>query len=219
MNIQYYGHSCFKITTKPAGRATEDVTFFIDPFDKSIGLRPPQGQTDIIFVTHNHPDHNNTGALKGDPITIDTPGEYSIKGVNTTGIDTFHGQFKPGQKEHNTVYLIESEELKICHLGDLGEELDPKTLELIEGVDILFIPVGGKYTLDGKKAAELTRNIEPKIVIPMHYKINGSTVDIDTEKKFCSEMGNCPREKTNKLSVKKKDLEEKNLEVVLMGIE
>jgi L-ascorbate metabolism protein UlaG (beta-lactamase superfamily) len=219
MNIQYYGHSCFKITTKPAGRATDDVVVFIDPFDKSVGLRPPQGQANAVFITHNHPDHNNFSALKGDPMIIDTPGEYSIKGINVTGIDIFHGEFQAGKKEHNTIFIMEVEDMKICHVGDLGEDIAPETLEMIEGVDVLFIPVGGKYTIGGKKAAEICRKTEPKIIIPMHYKMNGSTVDIDTEKKFCTEMGNCPSEKVNRLNLKKKDLEEKMMEVVLMGIE
>jgi L-ascorbate metabolism protein UlaG (beta-lactamase superfamily) len=218
MNIQYYGHSCFKITTKPAGRATEGIAIFFDPFDKSIGLRPPQGQADIVFVTHQHPDHNNIEALKGNPIIIDTPGEYAIKGINATGIETFHDAKEGAERGKNIVFTIDSEDIKVCHLGDLGTELSPHQLEEME-VDILFIPIGGKYTLGGEKAAELVRKIEPKIVIPMHYKINGSTLDIDTEKKFCSEMGNCPRNKISKMNLKKKDLEEKNMEVILMDIE
>ena len=218
MNIQYYGHSCFKITTKPAGRATEDISIFFDPFDKSVGLRPPQGQADIIFVTHQHHDHNNIEALKGNPIVIDTPGEYAIKGVNAVGIDTFHDTKEGSLQGKNTVFTIDSEDIKVCHLGDLGAELSPHQMEEME-VDILFVPIGGKYTLDGEKAADLVRKIEPKIVIPMHYKINGSTIDIDTEKKFCDEMGNCPKEKVSKINIKKKDLEDKNMEVILMSIE
>lgn len=218
MNIQYYGHSCFKITTKPAGRATEDVVIFLDPFDKSVGLRPPQGQADIIFVSHQHSDHNNIEALKGTPVIIDTPGEYAVKGINAVGIDTFHDTKEGAERGKNTVFTIDSEDLKVCHLGDLGTDLSPHQLEEME-VDILFVPVGGKSALNGEKAAELVRKIEPKIIIPMHYKINGSAIEIDTEKKFCDEMGNCPKEKVSKLNLKKKDLEDKNMEVILMSIE
>jgi L-ascorbate metabolism protein UlaG (beta-lactamase superfamily) len=219
MNIQYYGHSCFKITTKPAGRATDDVVIFIDPFDKSIGLRPPQSQADVVFVTHPHHDHNNIEALKGEPIIIDTPGEYSTKGINAFGLDTFHDDKEGTLRGRNTVYVIDSEDMRVCHLGDLGTDLGSKQLEEINGVDILFVPIGGKYTIDGKKAVEIVRQIEPSVIIPMHYKMKGSTVDIDDEKKFCSEMGNCPREKVSKYNIKKKDLEGKNMEVVMMDIE
>ncbi len=219
MNIQYYGHSCFKITTKPAGRATEDVVIFIDPFDRSLGLRPPQGQASIVFVSHDHYDHNNASALKGDPVIIDTPGEYSIKGVNIVGIDAVHDNKDGAERGRNTIFILESEDIKLCHMGDLGAALTSEQLEKINGADILLIPVGGKYTIDGKTAAEIARKIEPSIVIPMHYKIKGSKIDIANEKKFCDEMGNCPESKTSKLNIKKKDLEGKNEEVVIMNIE
>jgi len=217
MNIQYYGHSCFKITAKPAGRGQEDVTMFIDPFDKSIGLRPPQGQADLVLVTHEHPDHNNVEALKCDPSVVNIPGEYSVKGVNIVGLASEHGDAQ--HSVLNTMFILETEDLKICHMGDLGVDLSEKQLEEIDGVDVLMVPIGGKYTIDGKKAAEMIKKIEPAIVIPMHYKITGSTVDIEDEKKFCNEMGNCPKEKVSKLNLKKKDLEGKSMEVVLMGIE
>ena len=219
MQIQYYGHSCFKITTKPAGRGQDDVVIFIDPFDKSVGLRPPQGNANLVLVTHDHPDHNNVEALKGEPSVIDIPGEYSVKGVNIMGISAYHDAKEGAERGQNTIFVLESEEMRICHLGDLGHDLTEKQLEVINGVDILMVPIGGKYTIDGEKACDVVRKIEPNMVIPMHYKINGSTVDVADEKKFCSEMGNCPKDKVSKFSIKKKDLEEKNMEVVLMGIE
>lgn len=219
MNITYYGQSCFKITAKPAGRATEDVVIFTDPFDRSIGLRPPQGHADIVFVSHSHHDHNNISALKDEPVVIDLPGEYSAKGVNAVGIDSSHDKKEGAELGRNTIFIFESEDLRICHLGDLGCDLTSSQLEEIDGVDILFVPIGGNYTIDGKEAAELVRKIEPKIVIPMHYKIKGSSVDIADEKKFCNEIGNCASQKVSKLTLKKKDLENKSMEVLLMSIE
>jgi L-ascorbate metabolism protein UlaG (beta-lactamase superfamily) len=219
MQIQYYGHSCFKITTKPAGRGQDDVVIFIDPFDKSVGLRPPQGNANLVLVTHDHPDHNNVSALKGDPRVIDIPGEYSVFGVNIIGISSFHDEKGGTERGQNTIYVFETEEMRLCHMGDLGADLSEKQLEEINGVDILMIPIGGKYTIDGEKAADIVRKIEPKVVIPMHYKMPGLTVDIEDEKKFCSEMGNCPKEKVSKFTIKSKDIEEKSMEVMLMGIE
>lgn len=216
MLIQYYGHSCFKLVTKPGGRATEDITLFFDPFDKETGLKPPQGQADVVFVSHDHHDHNNVGALKGSPVIIETPGEYAVKGINVVGVDAFHDATNGEERGRTTIYILEVEDLKICHLGDLGSDLTSKQLEEIDGVDVLFIPIGGKYTIDGKKATELIKKIEPAIVIPMHYKMSGSTVEIEDESRFCNEMGNCPQEKITKLNLKKKDLENKKMEVVLM---
>jgi L-ascorbate metabolism protein UlaG (beta-lactamase superfamily) len=217
MNIQYYGHSCFKITTKPAGRGREDVTIFLDPFDKSIGLRPPQGQADLVLVSHAHYNHNNVSVLKGEPTIINTPGEYSVKGINIVGLNSQCGPTK--DPVVNTIFILESEDLRICHLGDLGTDLDGKQLEEIGGVNILMIPVGGKHTLDGKEAVDIIRKIEPNMVIPMHYKINGSTVDVADENKFCSEIGSCPKEKVSKINIKKKDLEGKSMDVVIMTTE
>jgi len=216
MNIQYYGHSCFKITTKPAGRGQEDAVIFLDPFDKSIGLRPPQGQADLVLVSHNHSYHNNVEVLKGEPRILDIPGEYSVKGINVIGIQSYHSDKKDIA---NTIFILESEDLKVCHLGDLGTDLNEKQLEEIDGVDVLMIPIGGKFTIDAKKAIDLIRKIEPTIIIPMHYKMKGSASDADDEKKFCNEMGNCPREKVSKINIKKKDLEGKSMEVVVMDIE
>ena len=214
MIIQYYGHSCFKISAKPLGRGQEEVSIFLDPFDRETGLRPPQGQADLALVSHQHHDHNNVQSLKGNPTVIDIPGEYSFKGISVIGIPSFHDT---DRKMANTIFILEAEEMRICHLGDLGIELDQKDLELIDGVDVLMIPIGGKYTIDAKKAVDLIKKIEPAIIIPMHYKIEGSTIDIDSEKKFCNEIGNCSREKVSRINIKKKDLEEKVMETIVMN--
>ena len=219
MNIQYYGHACFKITTKPAGRGQEEVTIFVDPFDKKIGLRPPQGGADLVLVSHHHHDHDNVAALKDDPYVIDIPGEYSVKGINIVGIKTCHRQKRRRGKGQRTIYILESEEMRLCHLGDLGHVLDEKQLELVNGIDILMIPVGGNYTIGAKEAVDIIKKMEPSVVIPMHYKMDGSVVEIDSEKKFCAEMGNCPKKKISKFSIKKKDLEGKSMQVILMGLE
>ncbi len=218
MNIQYYGHSCFKITTKPSGRATDEVVIFMDPFDKKIGLKPPQGKADIVFVSHNHYDHNNTDALKNNPLIVDTPGEFSIKNINVTGIEVFHDKKDGAERGLVTAFVLELEDMRICHLGDLGTELTSKQAEKINGIDILFIPIGGNYTLNGQEATKTIHKLEPKIVIPMHFKIKGTTADIEDEKGFCQEIGSCPSEKVNKINLRKKDLADKNMEVILMEI-
>lgn len=224
MNIQYYGHSCFKFTTKPGGRNTDNVVAFIDPFDKYIGLKPPQGRADVVFISHTqHDDHNNEKAIKGDPVVIDTPGEYSAKGINVTGIDSFHDDKEGEERGRNTIFVLETEDIKICHLGDLGTELTPEQIDKIGEIDILLIPVGGNFTIDGKIAAKITQKLEPSLVVPMHFKVSGlksfktgKILDISDEKEFCSEMGGCPKEKVNKITLKKKDLADKNMEVLLM---
>lgn len=217
MTIQWYGHSCFKITTKPEGRGSgEDVVIFTDPFDRSIGLRPPQGRADVVTVSHDHADHNNPSALKGEPQVLDLPGEYSIKGVSITGIGSFHDKVQGEKFGLNTIFVIESEGIRFCHLGNLGTSLDKKQLEEVNGVDILAVSVGEAEWLTAKEAKSLVDQIEPKIVLPMHYKVPGLKLKIGDEKKFCKEIGLCPKERFPKLSVKKKDLEGEKIQVVLM---
>ncbi len=216
MNISWYGHSCFKIQTKPK-RGSEEITIITDPFDKAIGLRPPQGQTDIATVSHAHFDHNNTKSLKGDFFEIDAPGEYSIKNVHIEGIESFHDDQNGKERGRNTIFIIESEDLRVCHLGDLGHLLTESQVEAIGEIDVLMIPVGGTYTLDTEEAEKVVGQLEPKIIIPMHYKVKGLKVDIDDEKAFCKEFGTKTNGET-KLNIKKKDLEEIENKLVVMSI-
>lgn len=215
MNIQYYGDYCFKISTKPAGRATEDVVIWTDLLEKGSGLRSPQGQADIVFLTHGNTDEVKEN-LKGEPTVIDAPGEYSAKGVAALGFPAFQDAEEGAKRGQNTLYVFESEEIHVAFLGALGHDLSPETLEKLNGVDILFIPIGGAGALEPKLAAELARKIEPNIVIPMHYKIAGLTLPLESEKAFCDAIGNCPKEMLPKLNIKKKDLEGKQLEIVLL---
>lgn len=217
MTIQWYGHSCFKISTKPEGRGSgEDIVIFTDPYNKEIGLRPPQGKADIVTVSHDHFDHNNAKALRAEPSILDMPGEYSIKGISIKGVNSFHDKKEGAERGQNTIFIFESEGIRVCHLGDLATELDKKQIEEINGVDILMVPVGGRFSLNGKEAKAVIDQIEPKIVLPMHYKIKESKFQGDDEKTFCREIGTCPREKLPKLIIKKKDFEDKKMEVVIM---
>lgn len=214
MNIQYYGDFCFKISTKPAGRATEDIIIWTDPLQKGSGLRSPQGQVDLIFLSHEQEDIKDT--IKEGTVVFDAPGEYAAKGVAALGFPTYRDREEGRERGQNTVYIFESEDIHICYLGALGHDLSPELLDKLNGVDVLFIPVGDSDTMDAKLAAELVRKIEPNIVIPMHYKIPGLTLSLETEKAFCDAIGNCPKETLPKLNIKKKDLEGKMMEVVLL---
>lgn len=215
MNIQYYGDYCFKISTKPAGRATEDVIIWTDPLSKGAGLRSPQGSVDVVFLSHSSQE-DNKDAFKEETVVFDAPGEYAAKGISALGFPSYRDLEEGKTRGQNTLFVFDSEDLHICYLGALGSDLSPELLDRISGVDILFIPIGGTDTLDVKRALELVRKIEPRIIIPMHYKIPGLTLPLDTEKAFCDAIGNCPSGAVAKLSIKKKDVEGKMMEVVLL---
>ncbi len=214
MVITWYGQSCFKIQSG-------DTILIIDPFDKSIGLTPPRGQADIVAITHHHYDHDNVEALAGaNPFVVDGPGEYEVKGVNITGVVAFHDSKEGKERGTCAAYIIEIEGIKICHLGDLGQaKLTNEQLEIIDGVDILMIPVGGAYTINGEEAADIINQIEPKIVIPMHYKIPGLNIKLESVDEFLKEMGIPKKEAVDKFTIKKKELPlEEETQVVVMKI-
>ena len=169
-----------------------------------------------MTVSHDHPDHNNAEALKGEPAILDLPGEYSIKGVSIKGVNSYHDEKEGAERGLNTIFILESEGIRFCHLGDLATLLDKKQLEEINGVDILAVPVGGPNSLFAKDARAVVDQVEPRIVLPMHYKTSGNKLKLEDEKKFCKEIGICPREKMAKLILKKKDFEAEKMQVVLM---
>ncbi|MDP1629680.1 MAG: MBL fold metallo-hydrolase [bacterium] len=211
MVITWYGQSCFKI------QAGETV-LAIDPFDKSIGLTPPRFRADILLVTHDHYDHNNKESINGEPFLISGPGEYEIKGLEILGVESYHDNNLGAKRGKNTIYKIEMDEIRLCHLGDLGQEkLTDKQLQNLGEIDILMIPIGGKFTIDGASALTVVNQIEPRIVIPMHYKIPGLKIDISGLNEFLKEFGAKETKPEEKLTVKKKDLpqEEETKLVVL----
>jgi len=215
MNIQYYGDFCFKISTKPAGRATDDIVIWTDPLQKGSGLRSPQGQVDVVFLSHSDREEIQE-MFKAETVVLDTPGEYAVKGISALGFRTFADAVNGVEKGQNTVFAFESEDIHLCYLGSLGHDLTPEVLEKLNDIDILFIPIGGSDTLDVKKAVDLVHKIEPRVVIPMHYKIAGLTLPLETEKAFCEALGNCPAGSVSKLNIKKKDIEEKKMEIILL---
>jgi len=216
MIIQYYGLSCFKVTTKPEGRGGADVTIFFAPFDKSTGLRPPQGAADMVFIPHDSPAFNNAGSIKNDPKVFDMPGEYAISGVSAIGTTAVADQDNGAQRGNTTIFSVQTEGLTLCHLGALGTDLDAEQFDHIGDVDILFVPVGDHNGITAKLAEKICRSLQPRIIIPMHYQIKGAKEGLSGRKDFCAEIGSCPKEQLQKLTLKKKDLEEKTMEVILL---
>lgn len=212
MVITWYGQSCFKVQSG-------DTVLVTDPYHKEIGLTPPRFKADVITVSHAHADHNNIETIPDGAFVIDGPGDYEVKGVSFTGISTFHDAKGGRERGLNTAYLIEMEGIRLVHLGDFGEEeIRPETLDALGEVDILFLPVGGTYTIDGSAAAEVANAIEPKLVIPMHYALPGLKIKLDGVETFLKEMGVKNLAKEEKLAIKKKELGDKeSMRVVVLS--
>lgn len=215
MIITWLGQSAFKLQDKIS---SDGITVVTDPYSKETGLKMPSFETDIITVSHNHTDHNNVEALRGKPFVINCAGEYDTKGILIEGIDSYHDEEEGRLRGGNIIYRIEMDDISIVHLGDLGHVLSNEQLEKLVGTDVLLIPVGGKSTLDAKKAVEVISQIEPRIVIPMHYKVEGLAYeDFDSIEKFVKELGIEPS-REEKLKISKKDLPQEEMELVILSM-
>lgn len=187
MEVHFLGHSCFRIKGK-------NTILLTDPFSSEVGIDFPKVTADIITVSHQHHDHNNVSEVAGTtrkprPFVIAGPGEYEIAGVFVYGIPSFHDAEVGAKRGSNTIYVIGLDGVRLAHLGDLGHRLSDRQLEEINGVDVLMVPVGGNYTLSPAEAVGVIGQIEPKIVIPMHYQIPGSNLKIAPVEEFVKEIG------------------------------
>ncbi|MBI3290534.1 MBL fold metallo-hydrolase [Candidatus Microgenomates bacterium] len=198
MEITWVGQACFRLKGKTA-------TVVTDPFDpKMIGLSLPKMTADIVSVSHEHGDHNNSGAVRGNelaPKILKGPGEYEVKGVSIHGVASWHDMTGGQERGKNTIFVVEVDGVRIVHLGDLGQEkLTEEQLAEIGDVDVLLIPVGGFYTIDAQAAVEIVAQIEPKVVIPMHYGVAGMNSELAVKlapvDNFIKALGAVPKNMT-----------------------
>ena len=172
LQIRWHGHSCFEITN--------DVKIVTDPHDgRSIGIPTPNVFGDIILVTHNHYDHNSVKTVqKEDSKIITDERKRTIGNIQINGIPAYHDTASGQRRGSMVLYKFTCDDITFCHLGDLGHELDEKTIQQIGKIDILFIPVGGNYTIDAEQAWQVIQMLKPRIAIPMHYRIEGLSIPI-----------------------------------------
>lgn len=213
MDITYLGHSSFKIK----GKVTTVIT---DPYDSEmVGLKFPKVDGDIITVSHEHPDHNKVEVVTNVKKVITGPGEYEISGVSIIGVQSFHDNKKGEERGKNTLFVIEIDGVRLLHLGDLGHKLSDSDLKEIGNIDILFVPVGGTFTLGPKEAWEVVKQVGPSIIIPMHYKSEGMNLEsfggLGVVEDFLKES-NLRVEKLPKLSVKEGGFKEDEEYIVVL---
>lgn len=187
MEISWFGHSCFQLKGKNA-------TLITDPFSPQAGL-PAKGvsrlgkvSASIVTISHDHPGHNYVMGVGGNPRVVRGPGEYEISDVLITGVASYHDNERGKIRGRNTIYVIHMDDLVVCHLGDLGHMLQEEQMEEVADADVLLIPISGQYTINASQAAEVISQVEPRIVVPMHYEPPAEGVP-DPLNKFCREMG------------------------------
>jgi len=199
MDINWLGHSCFRIKGSHA-------TVITDPYSPDLGYSLGKPTAHIVTVSHQHPGHSYTQGISGEPKLVTRPGEYEISDVLIIGIAAFHDEEEGRKRGRNTVYLIELDEVSVCHLGDLGHVLTTQQVEEIGNVDILLLPVGGVSTINAPMAAEVVRQLEPKAIVPMHYKTPALNRELEPVERFLKEIGVKEVNSQPKLSCTKSNL-------------
>lgn len=182
MDLTWLGHGCFRLR----GRNAVAIT---DPYPPSLGPRLPKLEADLVTVSHEHENHAYVQAVREGARVVSGPGEYEVAGITVLGFPTFHDNQRGAERGRNTVYVIEVDEVRVCHLGDLGHALDESDLDEIGTIDVLLAPVGGGTSLNAEGAAAVVRQIEPRIVVPMHYTIPALKKPLDGVERFLREMG------------------------------
>ncbi len=209
MDVTWLGHGCFRLRGKNAAVVT-------DPYPPTIGLKLSRMDADLVTVSHEHDDHTYTQVVRDGAYEVRGPGEYEVAGVSVIGLPTYHDAEKGAKEGRNTVYLIEMDDVRVCHLGDLGHKLDDAEAEAVASPDVLLVPVGGRTTMNAEQAAEVVRQLEPRFVVPMHYAIPGLKLQLDPVDRFLKEMGVTSPEPQPKLSVQKSSVSEYETKVVLL---
>jgi len=215
VDIWFYGQSCFKVKGKSAS-----VVF--DPYDDAFtGLSKLKVDGDIICVSHGHQDHNSVSMVRPTeegqtPFIISGPGEYEKMGVNVVGVSSYHDENEGTERGKNTIYVVTVDEINIVHLGDLGQKkLSQEQVEGLSSCDILLIPVGGVYTITASDAPDIIAQLEPKVIIPMHYKLSGLKFDLAPVDEFLKVMGKEGAQSVAKYSATRDKLPEEPEVVVL----
>lgn len=207
MIITWHGQTCFKIVSQKSKEGP--TTTLIDLFDKEIGIKPPKNDADILMLTSSGEEPEESSAF-----VVNSPGEYDIKGIAISGISS-GGKNGPTK---NIIYTFISEDIKVCHLGKLSQaELSTEQLEEIGETDILMIPIGGGDSLETKVALKIVEQIEPKIVIPMYFKIAGLKEKLEDVSEFLKSLGIKSLPGIDKLSIKKKDLSEEEAKIIVLN--
>jgi L-ascorbate metabolism protein UlaG (beta-lactamase superfamily) len=200
LQIRWHGHACFEITN--------DLTLVTDPHDgKSIGIPAPTVSGDIILVSHDHYDHNSVKSVeKEDSKVVTDARKRNISNIEIYGVDSFHDESKGAKRGNNIMYRFNVDEIKFCHLGDLGHDIDDEAVKQIGDVDILFVPIGGTFTVDDKKAWDVINKIKPRIIVPMHYKIGGLSLPIAGIDPFLDQTKHKIIHVGNEIDIEKDDL-------------
>ncbi|MEI6627632.1 MAG: MBL fold metallo-hydrolase [bacterium] len=213
MQIQWLGQSCFKIQTKHDGN---DITLITNPIDESCGLKSVRSQADIVIMTDGNKEKDRLADIKGEPFIIKNSGEYETKDIFFYGVPVFPTK-ENGAKKVSSIFNIKIEGLHLAFLGDLNSPLNAEQLDRLSNIDILFVPIGGNGVLNAEAADKVINEIEPRVVIPTNYHIEGLKIKADSSDIFIKTIGISP-ETVDKFKISKKELDPEKTKVILFNI-
>jgi L-ascorbate metabolism protein UlaG (beta-lactamase superfamily) len=182
MKIRWYGQANILI------ESSGGIKIQCDPYDDTLGYRIPDFKPDIVTVSHNHFDHNGVEFTKGDPETVREPGDFNIKGIDIKGVELFHDNTGGRKRGKNIVYKLRIDNMDFIHMGDIGHVLSTEIARRLKPCDIVAVPVGGRYTVGGKEAADIVRSLAPSVVIPIHYDTPSNRLGLNGADQFLKEF-------------------------------
>jgi len=209
MKIKYLAHSAFLIT------AENGIRIITDPYETSMEIKHGtiNETADIVTVSHEHGDHNNVSAVKGNPKIVKASQE--VKGINIKAVAAAHDDKGGSRRGKNTIFCFNIDGINVCHAGDLGHELTADQVKAIGNVDVLMIPVGGFFTVDAGTATKVCEQLKPKIVIPMHFKTDKLDLPISGVEDFIRGKNNVTRSSDSEMELKAGNLPASTQIVVL----
>jgi len=214
MRLTYFGHAAFLVEGADGTRVIIDP-YLAGSFDGAIRYAPIDEPADVVLASHEHDDHAATSSIPGKPQVYVHPVKEKVGGITITGIKVSHDEAGGTKRGKNTIMVLDDGEVRLVHLGDLGHTLDAATREAIGKVDVLLVPVGGFFTIDHKEAAQVVDSLDPRIVIPMHYKTEKIGFTISSEEPFLDTQENVVRESGSTLEISPSDLPAERKTVLL----
>ena len=211
MKVRWLGHASFLLTSDDGTRVV------IDPYGsvENLNYDPIDETADIVTVSHGHRDHNNVAAVRGNPEVVEGAGVRQVKGIEFTGISTFHDASQGSERGANTIFCFTLDGVRVCHLGDLGHRLSDADVAEIGEIDVLLIPVGGHFTVDAAAATETCDALKPRVVIPMHFKNDKCAYPIADVEPFLEGRPAVRRAGDSEIELRKEELPQATETVVL----
>jgi L-ascorbate metabolism protein UlaG (beta-lactamase superfamily) len=209
VRISWLGHAMFMLEDEAGNRLVTD------PYDSHVGYALPDVEADIVLVSHGHGDHSNAGLIKGNPLIISDPAPKEVKGIPVRGFPSFHDSHNGAERGPNIIFKFTMQDLAFVHLGDLGHTIEGSLLKELSGIDVLFVPVGGVFTIEDSQAEQVVKALSSRIAIPMHYRTKACPWAIQTEEPFAQRFEHVERVGKQPLFVSRETLPDTTRIVIL----